>query len=198
MDEDTFNFIDENGDGNVDGNEFATALEDFYEEGSEGDSEEDSNEGSEEDFTEENVQDVINMVFCACDEGEHDGSLSLDEFTSEVCEVVNDHLFGYQPNQEDFEELDGDNDGQLSTDEVFGALSEILTPSPRKISLKMFSNNVLIEAGVRVVGCACDNDGSMSLSWEEVSTEECMFVQNWIFGQNMEEDTFNFIDENGD
>merc|ERR1719189_2187851 len=110
------------------------------------------------DFTEENVQDVLNMVFCACDEGEHDGSLSLDEFTSEVCEVVNDHLFGYQPNQEDFEELDGDNDGQLSTDEVFGALSEMLSPSTRKLSMKMFSNNVYIEAAIRVLGCACDND----------------------------------------
>merc|ERR1711935_1236335 len=118
--------------------------------------------------------------------------------TSEVCGVVNDHLFGYQPNQEDFEELDGDNDGQLSTDEVFGALSEMLSPSERKFSLKMFSNNVFVEAGVRVLGCACDNDGSMSLSWEEVSTEECMFVQNWVFGENLDEETFNEIDANGD
>merc|ERR1719431_1361323 len=153
---------------------------------------------SHREFTEENVQDVVNMVFCACDEGEHDGSLSLDEFTSEVCGVVNDHLFEYQPNQEDFEELDGDNDGQLSTDEVFGALSEMLTPSVRKSSLKIFSNNVLIEAGVRVVGCACDNDESMSLSWEEVSTKECMFVQNWVFGENLDEEAFNEIDANGD
>ena len=37
-----------------------------------------------------------------------------------------------------------------------------------------------IEAGVRVLGCACDSDESMSLSWEEVSTEECVFVQNWV------------------
>merc|ERR1719189_3439354 len=149
------------------------------------------------DFTEENVQDVLNMVFCACDEGEHDGSLSLDEFTSEVCEVVNDHLFGYQPNQEDFEELDGDNDGQLSTDEVFGALSEMLSPSTRKLSMKMFSNNVYIEAGIRVLGCACDNDGSMSLSWEEVSSDHCEFVQNWVFGENLDEGTFNEIDADG-
>merc|ERR1711971_1494233 len=98
---------------------------------------------SQREFTEENVQDVVNMNSWGI-------GLSLDEFTSEVCGVVNDHLFEYQANQEDFEELDGDNDGQLSTDEVFGALSQMLTPSARKISLKMFSNNVLIEAGVRV------------------------------------------------
>ena len=57
---------------------------------------------------------------------------------------------------------------------------------------------VFVEAGVRVLGCACDNDGSKSLSWKEVSTEECVIVQNWIFGQNMDEDTFNLIDVNGD
>ena len=37
-----------------------------------------------------------------------------------------------------------------------------------------------IEAGVRVLGCACDSDESMSLSWEEVSTEKCVFVQDWV------------------
>ena len=37
-----------------------------------------------------------------------------------------------------------------------------------------------IEAGVRVLGCACDSDESMSLTWEEVSTDECVFVQNWV------------------
>ena len=37
MDEDTFNLIDVNGDGNVDGNELADALEYFFGEGSERD-----------------------------------------------------------------------------------------------------------------------------------------------------------------
>ena len=39
------------------------------------------------DFTDEDVEAILNMVFCACDEGNRDGVLSLDEFTSEVCEV---------------------------------------------------------------------------------------------------------------
>ena len=32
---------------------------------------------------------------------------------------------------------------------------------------------VHVEAAVRVIGCACDNDGNMALSWEEVSSEHC-------------------------
>ena len=38
-------------------------------------------------FSDEDVEGILNMVFCACDEGNRDGVLSLDEFTSEVCEV---------------------------------------------------------------------------------------------------------------
>merc|ERR550532_1870847 len=122
------------------------------------------------DFTEEDVEAILNMVFCACDEGNRDGVLSLDEFTSDVCEVVNNHLFDYQVNEEDFGNLDSNNDGQLSTDEVFGAFVAMFNSSSRSNS-KLFSNNEYIEAGVRVLGCACDSDESMSLSWEEVSTE---------------------------
>ena len=44
------------------------------------------------DFTEEDVEAILNMVFCACDEGSRDGVLSLDEFTSEVCEVCKTFL----------------------------------------------------------------------------------------------------------
>ena len=39
------------------------------------------------DSTEENIQEMLTMVFCACDNGEYDGLLSLDEFTGEVCGV---------------------------------------------------------------------------------------------------------------
>merc|ERR1712223_1295848 len=194
LDENIFNQIDTSGDGNVDGEEFADALEDFFEVAS---SEEDSEEGSEEDLTEENIQDMLNLVFCSCDNGEYDGLLSLDEFTGEVCGVILDHLFGYHANQDDFEELDGNKDGQLSTNEVFDALSEMLTPSRRKISSRMSSNNVHVEAAIKVLECACDNDGSMSLSWEEVSTEHYEFVQNMIFGENLDEAKFNEIDADG-
>merc|ERR1719350_468324 len=151
-----------------------------------------------QDFTEEDVEAILDMVFCACDEGNHDGVLSLDEFTSEVCEVVNDHLFDYQVNEEDFEELDSNGDGQLSTDEVFDAFNAMFNPSSRSNSLKLFSNNEYIEAGVRVLGCACDSDESMSLSWEELSTEECVFVQDWVFEEHLDENAFDMVDANGD
>ena len=39
------------------------------------------------DLTEENIQDMLNMVFCACNDGGYDGLLSLDESTGEVCGV---------------------------------------------------------------------------------------------------------------
>merc|ERR1712127_64899 len=151
-----------------------------------------------QDFTEEDVEAILNMVFCACDEGDRDGVLSLDEFTSDVCEVVNDHLFDYQVNEEDFENLDSNDDGQLSTAEVFGAFNAMFNSNSRSNSLKLFSNNEYIEAGVRVLGCACDSDESMSLSWEEVSTEECVFVQDRVFEEHLDENAFDMVDANGD
>merc|ERR1711935_986997 len=134
-----------------------------------------------QDFTDEDVEAILDMVFCACDEGNRDGVLSLDEFTSEVCEVVNNHLFDYQVNEEDFE-----------------AFKSMFNPSSRSNSLKLFSNNEYIEAGVRVLGCACDSDESMSLTWEEVSTDECVFVQNWVFEEHLDENAFDMVDADGD
>ena len=63
--------------------------------------------------------------------------------------------------------------------------------------VKIIFLSVYVEAGIRVLGCACDNDVSMSLSWDEVSTEHCEFVQNLLFGQNLDEDKFNEIDADG-
>ena len=54
-----------------------------------------------------------------------------------------------------------------------------------------------IEAGVRVLGCACDDNGNMSLSWEEVSTEKCIFVQDWVFGEHLDENAFDMVDADG-
>ena len=56
---------------------------------------------------------------------------------------------------------------------------------------------VHVEAAVRVIGCACDNDGNMALSWEEVSSEQCVAVQNWVFGDNIDEEGFNMADADG-
>merc|ERR1711993_184110 len=89
--------VDANNDGLIDGDEAAAAMEMAEEEYTEG-SEEDSKE--DYDLTEDDVRDIINLVFCACDQGDHDGDLTLDEWMGPVCENVNDHLFGYQVSED--------------------------------------------------------------------------------------------------
>ena len=39
------------------------------------------------DWSVEDVTNVLHMVFCACDEGDRDGALSLEEALSPVCTV---------------------------------------------------------------------------------------------------------------
>merc|ERR1711902_28780 len=89
------------------------------EEGEE-DSEEDEDSEEEEDseLTEEDVRDIISLVFCACDQGDRDGDLTLDEWMGPVCENVNDQLFGYQVNEDDFNNADADGNGECTVDEV--------------------------------------------------------------------------------
>merc|ERR1712049_95132 len=51
---------------------------------------------------------------------------------------------------------------------------------------------------VRLIGCACDNDGDYMLSLEEVNEEHCVLLQNWLFGNNLDEEAFEFVDANND
>ena len=55
--------------------------------------------------------------------------------------VVNNHLFGYQVNEDDFEKLDTNNDGHISTEEVFDAFKAMANPKGRKQAMRLFSNN---------------------------------------------------------
>ena len=41
-----------------------------------------------------------------------------------------------------------------------------------------------VHAAVHVLGCACDNDMSMSVDSEEANADECQAVQEWAFGQS--------------
>ena len=70
------------------------------------------------DLTEDQVKDIVRLVFCACDQGDHDGDLTLDEWLGPVCENVNDHLFGYQVNEDDFNGADANADGVCTVEEV--------------------------------------------------------------------------------
>ena len=48
---------------------------------------------------------------------------------------------------------------------------------------------------VRVLGCVCDNDGNMALSFEEFNSEVCIDVQNWLFGETLDEKGFETVDQ---
>merc|ERR1712110_291451 len=50
-----------------------------------------------------------------------------------------------------------------------------------------FDHDQAVEAGVRVLGCACDTDGSMTVSFDEANAEECVHVQHWMTETNLEE-----------
>merc|ERR1711993_196987 len=149
------------------------------------------------DLTEDDVRDIINLVFCACDQGDHDGDLTLDEWMGPVCENVNDHLFGYQVSEDDFNDADANGDGVCTVDEVHDfAMSHA---DMRSLNREFyFSNDASVEAQVRLIGCACDNDGDYMLSLEEVNDDKCVLVQNWLFGNNLDEEAFEFVDANND
>merc|ERR1712004_911876 len=148
------------------------------------------------DLTEDDVRDIINLVFCACDQGDHDGDLTLDEWMGPVCENVNDHLFGYQVSEDDFNDADANGDGVCTVDEVHDfAMSHAEMSLNREF---YFSNDASVEAQVRLIGCACDNDGDYMLSLEEVNDDKCVLVQNWLFGNNLDEEAFEFVDANND
>merc|ERR1711993_174785 len=149
------------------------------------------------DLTEDDVRDIINLVFCACDQGDHDGDLTLDEWMGPVCENVNDHLFGYQVSEDDFNDADANGDGVCTVDEVHDfAMSHA---DMRSLNREFyFSNDASVEAQVRLIGCACDNDGDYMLSLEEVNDDKCVLVQNCLFGNNLDEEAFEFVDANND
>merc|ERR1712226_280488 len=149
------------------------------------------------DLTEDDVRDIINLVFCACDQGDHDGDLTLDEWMGPVCENVNDHLFGYHVSEDDFNDADANGDGVCTVDEVHDfAMSHA---DMRSLNREFyFSNDASVEAQVRLIGCACDNDGDYMLSLEEVNDDKCVLVQNWLFGNNLDEEAFEFVDANND
>ena len=118
-----------NNDGFIDGDEAAAAIE-YAEEGTDDDEEDDDEEDDNDDdndygdYDEEDAKDVIRLVFCACDDGDRDGNLDLDEWMGAVCENVNDHLFGYQVSEEDFNGADANGDGLCSVEEVFDYVME--------------------------------------------------------------------------
>ena len=57
---------------------------------------------------------------------------------------------------------------------------------------------VHVEAGVRILGCACDADESWGISFDEFQGDDCSAVQEWMFGQTIDQEGFDYIDANND
>ena len=123
MDEEGFEYVDANNDGQIDGEEAANALEQLME-----------MHTKEDDHVEKEVQ----LIFCACDDIERDGELSLDEFMGEVCETILGHAYGYEVNEDDFNAVDANGDGKISVDEVMNAMNSMETRSLKEF---YFSDN---------------------------------------------------------
>merc|ERR1711994_613139 len=185
IDQDNFDAVDTNNDGEITGDEAAEALEDGF---NDNDDDDDDDESGDPD-----TMDLINVVFCACDEDGSD-TLSQEEVTTELCQVILDH----ELSQDDFASIDENGDGEATKEEVVdwalsnGHMDERATSmkSPR-----MFSDNVHIKAMVRILGCVCDNDGNMALSFEEFNSEVCIDVQKWLFGETLDEKGFETVDQ---
>merc|ERR1712020_339077 len=137
----------------------------------------------------------LDVVFCACDE-DGNGSLSHEELTTVVCKVIIQHEVG----EEDFALVDADGDGELTKQEVIDFFSGQKPQKGRVSSRKLprdFSDDDHVEAMVRVLGCSCDNNGNQALDFEEFNSEVCIDLQNFLFGDHLDQDTFDAIDADG-
>jgi len=152
------------------------------------------------------LKDIINLVFCACDT-DGDFKLTLDEYLGPVCEVVGFYMFDHENDENDFTSADADGDGIVTVEEVFnGATNDIptrrISAALRSAASRDFQKDDAIEAGVRVLGCACDTDGSLTVSFDEANAETCIGVQEWMTadhdGQDFLGPYFDNIDQNGD
>jgi len=157
------------------------------------------------DFTEQDVQDLINLVFCACD-NDGDFQLSVDEYLGPVCEAVGVYMFDHENDENEFNIADANGDGILTPQEVFdaavnGISTKRIAAAVRSAASRDFQKDDAIEAGVRVLGCACDTDFSMSVNYDEANAEQCIGVQQWMTighgGQDFLGPYFDQIDHDG-
>lgn len=188
LDQEEFDDIDADNNGEVDGHEAASAIEQYH-------SHHGDDDGSQESDEQPDVKDIIYVVFCACDE-DQSGTLSHEELTTDVCKVILDH----ELSAEDFASADADGDGEVSMEEVFNWVMSHGHDhiESRAISMKSsrgFSNDVHVDAMVRVLGCVCDNNGNYALDFDEFNSEVCVDVQNWMFGGTLDEEGFEAADQ---
>merc|ERR1712018_871040 len=147
----------------------------------------------------EHAEAMIHLVMCACDE-DFSGGISHDELNTDVCMAITQ----YEVPEEDFAHCDANGDGEITLDEALAALEKYHHDEPMRRALtafdreNFFSDNVHVEAVVRVLGCVCDHDGSWTLDFDEVSGDDCQDLQYFIFGGTCDQDCFDATDANGD
>merc|ERR1711971_110851 len=146
--------------------------------------------------SEEDLQKIIDLVLCACDDGDYDHQLSIEEYTSPVCEAIGFHLFDHENSADDFDFIDINGDGIATFDEIFNSAMDAVSAGRKFVPAKRdFTTEHAVQAAVHVLGCACDNDMSMSVDAEEANADECRAVQEWAFGQSFLGEYFDMIDQ---
>ena len=82
--------------------------------------------------------DFLHIVFCACDE-DFNGNLNHTELTTDVCKIILDH----EVEQEHFDMVDANGDGEVSLDEVleWAMSNEHMTKRSATYKDRMFSEN---------------------------------------------------------
>merc|ERR1712051_85074 len=146
--------------------------------------------------SEEDLQKIIDLVLCACDDGDYDHQLSIEEYTSSVCEAIGFHLFDHENSADDFDFIDTNGDGIATFDEIFNSAMDAVSAGRKFVPSKRdFTTEHAVQAAVHVLGCACDNDMSMSVDSEEANADECQAVQEWAFGQSFLGEYFDMIDQ---
>merc|ERR1719362_799937 len=100
-------------------------------------------------------------------EGDYDHQLSIEEYTSPVCEAIGFHLFDHENSAEDFDFIDTNGDGIATFDEIFNSAMDAVSAGRKFVPAKRdFTTEHAVQAAVHVLGCACDNDMSMSVDSE--------------------------------
>ena len=92
-------------------------------------------------------------------------------------DIVN-NLFTSQ----NFSTMDVNSDGSLTIDEFFDELMAMPWPVPAGTYLQAYSGSSDVSI-LNAALCICDTDSSASLDINEMTTDQCQLVQNWMLGK---------------
>merc|ERR1712026_304085 len=98
--------------------------------------------------SEEDLAKIINLVICACDDGEYDGQMSLDEYLSPKCEAIGFHIFEHENDEDDFGHVDVNGDGFITFEEAFEAAMNVMPAGRKMPALRDFAEEHAVQAAV--------------------------------------------------